>query len=372
VYGALDGIVTIRFEDGCVYEGPYVDESFVDATGRVDSIGRKKHHYGYYTCTDNRVYEGLNVDNHFSPEDLNSVIKLSMPGQFVYEGEWCDEKMHGVGLCTYNSGDVYEGTFHQNARFGQGQYKSIEGWAYEGAFNANQRHGYGSIRWKDGGFYIGYWHRDKRTGKGIMLTRILDLYRGEFKDDHLHGMGELFYSNGSSYSGSFRNSVRHGKGRLRDKDGSEYFGDFVNDAKHGDFVVKNVLRVDSSNNCESEIRLGQFSGGKLVEWKRIINKLTTDNFVDMFYRDRGNFDGVYSMIIAKNLPNIPIGLDPDNPDVQMILERIRADGGKLVSEVPFLQALEAVKIILQPIRCVLLFDSLYSVLIKLSERWRRL
>jgi hypothetical protein len=350
MYGSICGIVTIRYEDGNVYEGPYVEESFVDSYGVIDASGRSLDHYGYFTCKDGRVFEGEQVDNHFSPLDVTGILKLTVPGQFIYDGEWCDQRMHGVGTCVYSSGDVYEGDWHQNARFGSGRYRSAEGWVYEGAFNNNQRHGDGSICWDDGGFYLGSWSRDKRSGKGVMLTRILDLYQGEFKDDHLEGWGQMFYSNGSSYTGFFANSMRHGKGKLTDRDGTEYHGEYVLDKRQGDFVVKCILPTVTTDVHPVEIRIGTFKEGSLMEWKRVINKAQTDDFIDLFYSRGGSFDSVYSMLLAKGLPKIPAGLDPDNKEVQNILERIRKEGGQLVSSIPLQQALAKVKEILLPIR----------------------
>ena len=353
LYGELIGIVRIRFDDDAVYEGPYVEEKHVDATGRVSGGARSAHHYGYYTCPDGRVFEGESVDNHFSPSDLNGVYKLTVPDEFTYEGEWCDEKMHGAGVCSYASGDSYQGEWFLNQRFGTGQYKSAEGWVYEGEFNRNQRHGDGAMRSADGGSYIGSWVRDKRSGKGTLLTRILDLYQGEFFNDQICGLGEMFYGNGNRYVGSFDRNLRHGKGQLIEKDGCEYHGEFANDSKEGEFVVKYMLNRRAEGLEEFEVRIGSFKDGKLVEWKRVINRKTTDNFVSLFYENRSNFDGVYSLILAKSLPSLPLGLDPSNRDVRLIIDRIRAEGGSLVSDEPLQRALDAVKSILKPIRLLL-------------------
>lgn len=357
--GEIRGIVTIRFEDGSIYEGPFVEDKHVDAFGEVDVQGRGRDHYGYFTCPDGRVFEGNAVDNHFSAIDVNGTYKLTVPEAYTYEGDFCDEMLHGIGRCEFNSGDVYEGKWHQNTRFGFGQYKSAEGWVYEGEFNRNTRHGDGSIRWSDGGFYMGHWRRDKRHGHGIMLTRILDLYRGEFVDDRISGHGEMLYSNGSKYVGSFDENLRHGKGKLVEKDGSEYFGEFIRDSKHGDFVVKRVLNPEKP--CPLEIRIGEYNQGELVVWKRVINREMTDDFINLFYVNHTAMDSVYSLLLAKHLPNIPTGLDPDNQDVQMIIERIRLEGGKLVSEIPLLQAIDALKALIKPIRSISTYISIFDV-----------
>lgn len=50
--GHIEGIVTIRYSDGCFYEGPYIPEKWLDATGRVAKGARPKNHYGVF------VHEG--------------------------------------------------------------------------------------------------------------------------------------------------------------------------------------------------------------------------------------------------------------------------------------------------------------------------
>lgn len=42
------------------------------------------------------------------------------------------------------------------------------------------------------------------------------------------------------------------------------------------------------------------------------------------------FDGVQALLLAKNLPFLPPGVDPDNPRVMRVLERIRSEAGELV------------------------------------------
>ena len=350
----LSGIVIIRYEDSSVYEGPYVEDKWVDSSGHVNSAGRSPFHHGYFTTKDKRVYEGSCVDNHFSATDLNGPIKLTVPGLLIYEGDWCDEMKHGFGVCEYlETGDVYEGRWHRNVRFGYGQYKSAkECWVYEGEFNSDKRDGEGSMRWKDGSLYMGDWVKGVRTGSGIFLTHTLDLYRGMFLDNFYSGSGQMLYSNGSSYAGEFQASLRHGKGKLIEKDDSESFGTFKNDKKHGDFVVKQ--RMTDAPHKESlflfEIRLGTFEDGALREWRRVINPQATASFISLYYHDRTHFDGVYSLLLAKNFPHLPSGLDPDNRDVRLIIDRIRREGGSLVSETPLQHALAAVKSILAPSR----------------------
>ena len=51
---------------------------------------------------------------------------MTLPNQEVYEGQFCDEMYHGVGMYIYSDGSVYEGRWHRGTRFGQGHFRSAE------------------------------------------------------------------------------------------------------------------------------------------------------------------------------------------------------------------------------------------------------
>ena len=121
--GELEGLVTIFYYDKAKYEGPYVDEIWLDTRGRVNPAGRTAAHYGVYTCADGRVFEGNLVDNHFDPKNVQSYYRLTNCDGSVYEGSFCDEQYHGVGTYTYEDGSTYEGEWFKSKRFGYGHYR---------------------------------------------------------------------------------------------------------------------------------------------------------------------------------------------------------------------------------------------------------
>eukprot|EP01035_Chromulina_nebulosa_P020505 gene20505-26599_t len=130
--GRVEGIVTIRFKDGSFYEGPYVEEVSLDSMGcSTLTSARPSDHYGFFQTEDGRIFEGTNVDNHFNQFNVQSHYRLTLPNKEKYEGEFCDEMFHGVGMYTYNDGSVYEGRWHRGTRFGHGHFRSHEGWTYE-------------------------------------------------------------------------------------------------------------------------------------------------------------------------------------------------------------------------------------------------
>lgn len=327
--GKIAGIVTIRFVGGYVYEGPYVPEDVVDFSGRVPPQARAPGHWGIFTFPDGTVYEGVNVDNHFDPENIQGYYRMTKPNKEVYEGMFVDERFHGVGRYMYINGNVYEGEWHAGKRYGHGHLRSdCEGWTYEGNFDNDMRHGEGMLQWDDGATYIGILHHDRPQGLGLYISRLRDVYKGDFSDGKFNGKGELIYNNGSKYTGEFLNGNRHGMGLFIDRQGSEYFGRFVDDYIHGDHTVKKIVVVEGKTSYE--ISMAQYDMGKFICWVgESINPLSTHQFIQMFYEDREAFDGVYALLLTKYLPGAPRGIDTKHPEVIKILKRIRAEGGML-------------------------------------------
>ena len=114
-----------------------------------------------------------------------------------------------------------------------------------------------------------------------------------------------------------------------------------------------MIDIEELGQDNFEIRIGQFSKGDLVKWKsKFANPLITRQFINLFKGNREMFDSVYrldvrrtllsdgvfylftyfynSMILAKNLPNLPDGIDPFNDHVKNIILRIRKEAGMLV------------------------------------------
>ncbi|CAF0889235.1 unnamed protein product [Rotaria sp. Silwood1] len=62
--------------------------------------------------------------------------------QYIYEGSWNHDKMHGTGQLTFANGT-----------------------SYKGEFQSNFYHGIGIYTWSDGTQYKGLWHNSKPIGK---------------------------------------------------------------------------------------------------------------------------------------------------------------------------------------------------------------
>ena len=51
-----------------------------------------------------------------------------------YDGEWKQNKKHGMGKYKFAKGDYYEGTFEDGLKHGEGTYRYPNGDIYEGTF----------------------------------------------------------------------------------------------------------------------------------------------------------------------------------------------------------------------------------------------
>ncbi len=348
--GRVEGIVTICYNDGSAYEGPYVGEEFLDTKGRVIKPGRAKDHYGVFRAPDGRTFEGPLVDNHFDVNNLQDFYRVRMKNGEVYEGMFLDENYHGVGMYTFKDGSVYEGLWFRGFRFGHGHFRSAEGWAYEGFFDNNRRHLDGFITYKDGSMYMGEWYYDTIQGKGIHISQLRDVYRGEFKDGLYEGYGQLVYSNGSIHTGKFKEGKRQGRGIFSPIDGCEYYGQYVDDELHGEVIIKQTINVEQKGQDFYDIRIGLYDNGHFVKYlSKASNPLATKEFISLFKHNRGMFDSVYSMILAKNLPKLPDGVDQNNDEVRDIIFRIRSEAGGLLGAEAIVQAQQRVESLMKPV-----------------------
>lgn len=207
------------------------------------------------------------------------------------------------------------------------------------------------ISWPDGSMYMGEWFFGKIQGKGIFISKLKDVYKGSMVDGLFEGVGELIYSNGSVYCGDFKKGYRHGRGVLIDYKGNEYYGNYIDDVLHGECIVKAIVEIEEKGQSNYEIRVGVYAYGKFLNWKsKFANQVATKRFVNMFKDDKDMFDSVYSMLVAKNLPNLPNGIDPADEEVQEIVIKIRNDAGMLVGQQALHDARQILESSIHPIR----------------------
>ena len=63
----------------------------------------------------------------------------------------------------------------------------------------------------------------------------------------------------------------------------------------------------------------------------------------LFETQEEEFDGVYALMIARRLPKLPFGVQPDHPRVNPIVDRIRNESGELVGRETYAETLDEIR-----------------------------
>lgn len=127
---------------------------------------------------------------------------------------------------------------------------------YQGDFLNNKRHGVGNLIKANHFRYTGGFKENQLHALGLLSNENDEQYEGEFLNDLPHGKGTLLYANGSKYKGCFAENHPHGKGLLQYNDGNQYEGDFYNGIPQG----KGTLTVVDGQKFEGEFKNGFFHG----------------------------------------------------------------------------------------------------------------
>ncbi|GMH76037.1 hypothetical protein TL16_g06949 [Triparma laevis f. inornata] len=337
VEGMILGDCIVRYNDGSVYDGPYVDERWIDWMGRTVDEAFERDHWGVWLTPNDIVYEGPKVDNHFDITNIQGEFRVTYQNGEVYEGEYVDERRHGIGEYHYLDGSVHEGEWFKNRRQGFGVFTTEDGSVYEGEWDRDYIHGEGIWRWKDGSSFMGDNIDGFRTGRGVYITAHGDVYVGEFKENKIHGKGTFTYNDGTRYEGDFRNNLREGDAVFTYTDGVCDIGVWRNDRRDGEFVVRRPVYPDPADKdqetkWDDEVQHGIWDEGEFEEWLAPpVNPKATSEFIRLFEDNEDEFDGVYAMLIARKLPLVPHGIQESHVKVQAIMKRIAKEGGSLVA-----------------------------------------
>ncbi len=337
VEGNVVGDVIVRYHEGSVYDGPYVDERWLDYMGRTVDMAFEKDHWGVWLAPDDIVYEGPRVDNHFDETNIQGEYRVTYQNGEVYEGQYVDERRHGIGEYHFLDGSIYEGEYFKNKRQGFGVFTILDKSVYEGEWDRDYIHGEGIWRWADGSCYMGDNIDGERTGRGVYITDHGDVYVGEFKNNAMHGNGTFTYNDGTRYEGTFRENLREGNAVFTYPNGVKDIGEWRNDRRDGEFVVRRPVYGDDADAVQNvqwddEIQHGIWDEGEFIEWLAPpVNPKATTEFIKLFEDNDEEYDGVYAMLIARKLPLVPHGIQETHPKVQKILKRIAREGGQLVA-----------------------------------------
>ena len=153
---------------------------------------------------------------------------------FRYEGEYVDNRKHGLGRLIMRDGSYYEGEFKNGEIEGKGVLELSTGLRYEGKFSKGERHGFGVLT-KPNYKFEGNFKEGRRHGLFTELDEAKDKYtKGEYQDDILTGKVETYrLSSGELlFKGFVHDGKKEGEGEIYDEN-FYYKGMFVADEIHG-------------------------------------------------------------------------------------------------------------------------------------------
>ena len=162
-------------------------------------------------------------------------VKTFVDGN-IYEGEFFQDLMQGVGKMTYTNGDYYDGEWFENNRVskGEGVLHLPDGSIYLGSFLDCLADGTGVMKYENGDVFEGLWRDDEKNGQGTYKYVSGDIFVGEFVDGHREGKGIYNCVNGDHYSGAWYRNRRHGLGHMKfAADHSDYNGEWKDDGING-------------------------------------------------------------------------------------------------------------------------------------------
>ena len=171
--------------------------------------------------------------------------KFFFTGQYSYEGQWKNDRLHGKGILKiWGSDEKFEGYFKNDLKV-KGIWTISKQLKFIGKFKNNLPHGKGKL-FEEKNIYTGDFYNGEKHGHGVSVLREKKgkiFYKGQWKNNKITGKGFFDYGDGGIYKGSFLNGEKHGKGVLSEskgkKAGTSYSGSWKNSMMDGIFIFKN-------------------------------------------------------------------------------------------------------------------------------------
>jgi hypothetical protein len=151
----------------------------------------------------------------------------------VYHGEVEKNKINGLGLMIYSSGDQYHGNWKNEVKYGLGIFTYWNGDKYHGNWKNEVKYGLGIFTYWNGDKYHGNWKDGVRSGFGVLIYANKDKYEGDWKGGVRNGFGVLIYANKDKYEGDWVDDEREGEGEFSFSNGQQYIGDWKSDEMNG-------------------------------------------------------------------------------------------------------------------------------------------
>ena len=239
-YGLRHGIGIMKYENGTIYEGHWVNDY-------KEGLGAEK-------TQNNDKYEGYYLKG--KPHGQGTFFWKNGD---TYQGEWNNGLRHGYGILKNSKGETFEGKWQNDkpegkesqilqhdevytGNFGDGfecEWSRIcynNGDIYFGPHQNQIPNGYGRLIEIDGGIYTGNFVGGKKNGFGIwqkICRNSIQKYTGMFYNDVKHGYGVYYWESGSQYKGQFFNDEREGLGEMTWSDGSKFIGEWRKGKQNG-------------------------------------------------------------------------------------------------------------------------------------------
>ena len=225
IRGRLHGYGQVEYQGGDQYIGMFKDGKRSGAGSMIfnqktEFISQKAEFKGQWKFN-KRNGQGTMVwpdGSSFTGEWLNDCRvkgKLTMTDDNVYEGQFRDDKLHGVGQITYKRDQlVFKGIFKYGFASKLGVLTNLV----------------------DNSVYIGEIEDLKKNGVGILIDKdnLGRSFQGEFQDDMAYGNGRLIFQNGDVYTGEVEKMLRQGAGKMEFKEsGKKFEGLFKSDMMEG-------------------------------------------------------------------------------------------------------------------------------------------
>ncbi|GAB9474333.1 Leucine rich repeat protein [Globisporangium polare] len=344
--GFIRDHVRIEFNDGSVYEGPWVEDVHYDKPAAMEPMktavrsAKSQSHWGKFTYRDGTIWEGEDVDNFFSPftatgdafQVTNPLERTKYVGAVrmgkchgfgtlhmnfaftkgEYVGEWCEGKRHGYGIERFDVGEIYEGYWELDVYHGEGEIVYDDESRYEGPFRFGKWHGEGVRTLENGDRILGHFHEGFLNGAGVMEFADKRQYNGEFRNTRRHGMGVLTFPNGDRYEGPFEDDLPHGEGK---------------------FITK--THSENGGGSEPLVRMGKWVRGERTAWlSRPSSELATSTFISYFAVLQNvtgeiemdlllpKFTTPFAVMVASMLPTLPEGVESEDTFVKTIVRML--------------------------------------------------
>ena len=202
-----EGYGKIIFEDGSLFISNFKDNK-INGFGKYEGTTSINNN-------NNKTNSKINKKDFFSNSDLLNLTgpkkrfnKRTITEEFI--GEYINNKPYGFGIYTnFINNFIVIGNFGEKNWVG---ISSNEEYLYEGEFYNNKKHGIGTILWSDGITYQGQFLDNQMMGYGIINYPGIGIYKGNVKNGRLDGFGEFQWNSCKKYVGFYKEDKREGFG----------------------------------------------------------------------------------------------------------------------------------------------------------------